>query len=292
MKAYFGYSPETMGAVGKIFAGSKILSQGNPAVTVHPMTREKCLEIRKGAHLPYVKDSEVCHARNMSPIYDPDAGQTAKDAHVCIDQYEFPNIPCEYPVVRVTAREAALLCEAVGKRLCDAHEWEGACAGQLRPPEDEYAWGQERKVMKSIHNHNRKIVWAYGKNKDFSLCAMGSHKSEGCNGGSWKHCGSNTYPCGAFPKCVSRFGVFDQHGNAAEHMSLPMSRDELARPGHYGVTEMKGSWFIFQSYEAHDDDCRWRAPDWHASKVMDPGSHSNYHLGFRCCKDVKRPKNK
>ena len=22
---------------------------------------------------------------------------------------------------------------------------------------------------------------------------------------------------------------------------------------------MKGSWFIFQHHEAHEDDCRWRA---------------------------------
>jgi hypothetical protein len=49
---------------------------------------------------------------------------------------------------------------------------------------------------------------------------------------------------------------------------------------------MKGSWFIFGSYEAHPDDCRWRAPDWHGSRMSDPASHSNYHLGFRCCKTL------
>ena len=27
------------------------------------------------------------------------------------------------------------MCEAEGKRLCDAHEWEGACAGKLEPPD-------------------------------------------------------------------------------------------------------------------------------------------------------------
>ena len=37
--------------------------------------------------------------------------------------------------------------------------------------------------------------------------------------------------------------------------------------------------------EAHLDDCRWREPSWHESKVNDPNSHRNYHLGFRCCKD-------
>jgi formylglycine-generating enzyme len=69
-------------------------------------------------------------------------------------------------------------------------------------------------------------------------------------------------------------------------MNLPLSPSELARDRAYGWTEMKGSWFIFASYEAHEDDCRWRAPDWHPSRVMDTASHSNYHVGFRCCKDL------
>ena len=36
-----------------------------------------------------------------------------------------------------------------------------------------------------------------------------------------------------------------------------------------GYTEMKGSWFIFDAYRAHEDWCRWRAPFWHGSRVMD-----------------------
>jgi hypothetical protein len=49
---------------------------------------------------------------------------------------------------------------------------------------------------------------------------------------------------------------------------------------------MKGSWFIFQQYEAHKDDCRWRAPAWHAGRLMAKDAHMNYHLSFRCCKDL------
>ena len=33
------------------------------------------------------------------------------------------------------ASEAAEICEAMGKRLCDAHEWEGACDGRLLAPD-------------------------------------------------------------------------------------------------------------------------------------------------------------
>lgn len=279
-------TPEVVAKVEGIVNHSKYMGMGNPAITKHPMSRHECREIRRKAGLPYYVNNQRCGALNMVPIYDPSAGQTQADARVCIDQYEFPNVPCEYPVVFVRASEAVEICEAMGKRLCDAHEWEGACAGALRPAEREYAWGKSRMQMKWESRKGREIVWAYGPEKDHKKCATGSHKSKKCGGGGWKTCGSNTYPTGAFPACVSRFGVFDLHGNAAEHMNLPMGPDEVASKGRYGETEMKGSWFAFQDHEAHEDDCRWRAPDWHVSKVKDPESHRNYHLGFRCCKDV------
>jgi Sulfatase-modifying factor enzyme 1 len=288
MKAYFNYSDERMAAVRQLFEASPIMGQGNPRVTQHPMTRGECFKIRKEAGLTYL-DHPVCGERNMVPLYKAKEGQKEEDAPVCIDQYEFPNMPCEYPVVHITTREAALVCKAVGKRLCDAHEWEGGCAGYLRDPKDEYAFGRSRRDMKSIHNNNREILWAYGKKKNHAICGTGSSKSKECQGGGYKHCGSNTYPAGAFPKCVSPLKVFDQHGNAAEHMNYPMKPDQLASLGNYGDTEMKGSWFIFQNYEAHEDDCHWRAPDWHATEVMSLNSHSNYHLGFRCCMNVVKP---
>jgi hypothetical protein len=272
--------------VRTLFQRSLVLGQGNPAVSVHPMTREECRGIRRAAAPAWAADP-LCSAPNMVPVYNPELGETARTATVCIDQFEFPDIPCEYPVVHVTAREAVLLCETVGKRICDAHEWEGACAGQLRSPDREYAWGRTRKERRALHNATRERIWAYGATKDHAKCATGSAKSPDCVSG-FDHCGSNTYPAGAFPGCVSPFGVYDLHGNVAEHMNLPASREELAsepRTG-YGETEMKGSWFIFSSYEAHEDDCRWRAPDWHGSRMTSLRSHGNYHLGFRCCKTV------
>jgi hypothetical protein len=87
-------------------------------------------------------------------------------------------------------------------------------------------------------------------------------------------------------------GVYDLNGNAAEHMNLPLSLDQMASSGseELGYTEMKGSWFIFDTYRAHEDWCRWRAPFWHGTRVMDPQSHANYHLGFRCCKTLGQSK--
>ena len=72
-------------------------------------------------------------------------------------------------------------------------------------------------------------------------------------------------------------------------MNLPLTPEQLAAAGRpLGVTEMKGSWFIFDTYYAHEDWCRWRAPYWHGGTVEDPDSHRNYHLGFRCCADVEK----
>jgi hypothetical protein len=259
----------------------KMAGQGNPEANEHPMTRAECIARRRAAGACEAAKPR-CGAPFMAPIWDP-AVETEADAKVCIDRYEFPNLPCEYPATWITTSAAEDICKAMGKRLCDAHEWEGACAGAVHKPEDEYAWGQPRDAMRNQHNGHREIVWAYGPKKDHTVCGTGSKKSAACNHPGFKECGSNTFPAGSFPACRSRFGVYDQHGNAAEQMALPLRRSELGSLGGFGEPEMKGSWFIFQKYEAHVDDCRWRAPSWHEE---DGKNHANYHLGFRCCKDL------
>jgi len=283
MVSELNLAPAQIIRVREIFNASSILSQGNPKISMHPIGRAECRAAISAE--PLRPGDEICGAPNMVALYDRLHGGS-DEARVCVDQFEFPNIPCEYPVVHVSAREASQLCNAVGKRLCDAHEWEGSCAGELEPAEREYAWGSERMSMRRTHNASRIKVWAYGSQKDHSKCATTSYKSPGCPGGGYNSCGSNTFPAGSFPECVSPYGVYDLHGNAAEHMNLPLTRDELTSGGGSGATEMKGSWFIFSHYEAHEDDCHWRAPDWHPSAVMSTHSHGNYHLGFRCCKSV------
>ena len=267
-----------------IFEGSRWMGQGNPKVTKHPMTRAECQAIRE-QHAFHEPDAR-CGVPNMVTVFDPGAGETRETAKLCIDQYEYPNIACDYPVTWVKSDQAENLCKAQGKRLCDAHEWEGACAGALHTPEVDYTFGERRLMQEYLHNKNREIVWAYGKKRDLKLCATGGSKSPKCFAPSWEECGSNTYPAGAFPECVSSFGVYDQHGNAAEHMNLPLTADELGSRGGTGENEMKGSWWIFQQLDAHEDDCRWRALAWHEGKLLADDAHRNYHLGFRCCKDL------
>ncbi len=283
-------SPAQMNRLQQIFSASGYMGQGNPAITRHPMTPQQCAARIPGGIASYSssRNTRICGDKYMAPLYDPRT-EKPSDAKACIDMFEFPNIPCTYPVVWTRAKEAAQVCAAVGKRLCDAHEWEGACAGALEPPDYPFGLGS---VAAMRNAHNRKYAptqsWAYGPAFRRGICAQNSQKSASCGGGGYNRCGSNTYPTGAFPECRSALGVYDQHGNAAEHMNLPMSPGQMASRGSttLGVTEMKGSWFIWDKYRAHPDWCRWRAPYWHGSKVMSSGSHENYHLGFRCCKTL------
>jgi hypothetical protein len=292
-----GLSEAQGAAVGAIFRASGFVGQGNPTVTRHPMSPLACEKklVDAGTRYESASFEKICRAPYMAPLYDP-ATEKPESATACIDQFEFPDIPCEYPLVWVRAREAALICRAMGKRICDAHEWEGACAGALLPPD--YPFDLAKSVppnvaaerMRAVHNRSNEATktWAYGERYRKGICATSSTKTAGCNGGSWAGCGSNTFPAGSFPECRSALGVYDLHGNAAEHMNLPFDQSQMSSRGssELGYTEMKGSWFIFDTYYAHPDWCRWRAPFWHGSRVLDERSHENYHLGFRCCTTI------
>ena len=301
LQSVHGLNEQQMQHIREIFAGSPVIGQGNPAITQQPDTPVGCQRKLTAAGIQYTNTRflNVCHAPYMAPVYDP-ASQQPEDAAACIDQFEFPDIPCAYPVVWVKAAEAAQLCEAEGKRMCDANEWEDACQGSSQP--QDYRFDLARAVppeeairrMRAVHNqaHTPDRRWSYGPAYEQHICATGSFKSPGCNGGNWAQCGSNTYPAGDFPACHSPLQVFDLNGNAAEHMNLPLAPDQMASRGSttLGYTEMKGSWFIFDTFRAHEDWCRWRAPFWHGTRVMDPHSHANYHLGFRCCKSLPPPR--
>ncbi len=292
MKQARGVTSGEIAKVREIFQRSGRAGQGNPAVTQHPMTPGQAQSKLPQNAYEYYRNAQferICGERYMAPLYDP-ATQRPEDAKVCVDMFEYPNVPLAYPVTWITAREAAEVCWAEGKRMGDAHEWEGAAAGALLAPDYRFDIGNPQ-GMRSAHNAKwgSSKSWTYGPQWRSGICAQNSSKSPGCNGGDWNGCGSNTYPVGSFPNCKSALGVYDLEGNAAEHMNLPLSPDQMASRGSrsLGVTEMKGSWFIWDKIRAHEEWARWRAPYWHGSRVLATNSHSNYHLGFRCFKDVK-----
>ncbi|WP_298496380.1 SUMF1/EgtB/PvdO family nonheme iron enzyme [uncultured Maritimibacter sp.] len=287
-----GVTDTQIAAIRKIFQASGYAGQGNPAATRHPMTPQQAQAKLPQDAYQYYRNAQferICGRKYMAPLYDP-ATQRPEDAKVCVDMFEYPNVPLAYPVTWIKASEAAQVCFAEGKRMGDAHEWEGAAAGALLPPDYRFDLGTPQ-AMRAAHNAKwgPSKSWTYGPQWQRGICAQGSQKSPGCNGGSWAGCGSNTYPVGSFPGCKSALGVYDLEGNAAEHMNLPLNESQMASRGSrtLGVTEMKGSWFIWDTIRAHEEWARWRAPYWHGTPVMSSHSHANYHLGFRCFADVK-----
>jgi hypothetical protein len=276
--------PKLIDAIALILGQSPHAGTGNPECTSHPLSRDQCLT-RRAQLQPLPSDAALCGAPNMVAIFNPRT-EDVNHARVCMDQFEFPNVPCEYPLVWVRASEAAAICKVVGKRLCDAHEWEGACAGALLPVEQEYFFEMSRDESALMHNERRVHSWLGSLTPLLDVCATMGAKSPNCWDVTWEACGSNTYPTGSFPGCVSPFGVYDLLGNVAEHMNLPLRADQLASKGGIGETEMKGSWFAHDGLAPHPDDCRWRAPAWHETLIDSPHSHRNYQLGFRCCKDI------
>ncbi len=261
-------------------------NDGNAAIAHHDMTRRACLQGLRDVVIQSPEQRAVCGAENMVPIY---RGGDMSAAKTCIDIFEFPNRACELPMVWGSPPQAKAICEAQGKRLCAQSEWNLACAGD---PDG----GKDR-------------VYAYGDVLDYSICntdkthELGAPTPWGtrmwqCHpqnaSTTWKTCSTDTEPAGAFPRCRSRFGVFDQHGNVAEIMSR--KQDGVT------YTQLKGSAFFYidvgrshdaphgdkmsggQMHDTYPDGCDYD-PRWHV-EVLDHAKHSNYHLGFRCCKSL------
>jgi sulfatase modifying factor 1 len=250
-------------------------NQGNKAIARHAIGRRACLAGLRDIRLQTDEQRVTCHGHeNMVPIYAKGDPATAQ---ACIDIFEFPNQACELPMVWGTPSEAARVCTMEGKRLCTQGEWELACRGD---PSGRADW-----------------TYAYGSDLDLAICNTNKPHVYGpdgawiCNAHSvqtaWGTCETGTEPSGAFPRCRSRFGVFDLHGNVAEMMTR--------RGGDAAIyTQLKGSAFFYVDVarkvneaqkpgqrETYPDNCGYD-PRWHV-EPLESAVHSNYHLGFRCC---------
>ena len=252
------------------------VNQGNKAIARHLASKAQCLEGLRGVVLQTEEQRERCEgAPNMVPIYKNGRLGSAK---VCMDLFEFPNLPCELPVVWAAPTQAAAVCELQGKRLCTQEEWVLACRGDPGGGEPTaYAYGDalDLEVCNTAKRHRA---------VDGTDCDADSAAS------AWKTCATDTEPSGAFPRCRSRFGVFDQHGNVAEIMTR-LDADGTV----YG--QLKGSAFFYaevarernarppEGRETYPDHCA-HDPRWHV-EPMASAWHVNYHLGFRCCKTIR-----
>ena len=249
------------------------MNQGNKAIAKHTIGKAACLRSVAGVTFQTEEQKNRCGAPNMVPIYkngDPDS------AAYCIDVFEFPNKPCELPFVFTAPTHARTMCQLQGKRLCTQPEWQLACRGDpAGGPDRLYAYGDDLDL--TVCNTNKPRTAPV-------TCAPTTAKS------TWDTCSTETEPSGSFPKCKSRFGVYDQHGNVAEVMTRAEKDGAI-------VTQLKGSaWFYAEVARRHDepqkvggretypDHCNFD-PRWHVEPI-DAAWHVNYHLGFRCCKSI------
>ena len=247
------------------------MNQGNKAIARHTISKAKCLAGLKDLVIQTPEQRAKCGAENMVPIWIK-----GKEAWFCIDVFEFPNKACELPFVWTPPTLAKKVCELQGKRLCAQTEWNIACRGDPNGGDDQ--------------------KYAYGDKVDIEVCHTNLRHRVPCNPNDAKSafntCTTDTEPAGAFPKCRSRFGVFDQHGNVAEVM--------MRREGEKVVSQLKGSaWFYNELVRepgqpvpetttnkagAYPDHCNFD-PRWHVEPIEN-AFHVNYHLGFRCCKSI------
>ncbi len=269
-----------MGAAGTIDlpvgGGPWRLGQGNRAVARHSIGQRTCLAGLRDLVVQTPEQRALCGADAMVPVWP--RGGAPESARFCIDVFEFPNRPCELPFVFVTPAQADRICRMQDKRLCTQDEWNLSCRGDP-------GGGDDR-------------VYAYGNDLDLAVCNTNKprNKETACDVSTqdklWSTCGTDTEPSGSFPRCRSRFGVFDQHGNVAEIMTRFEPADGEVK------TQLKGSAFFYAEvakkpddpggyYTRYPDHCNFD-PRWHVEK-LETSSHMNYHLGFRCCRSLAVP---
>ena len=285
--------------------------QNGPHNSYHPVSRAQCVSrvLEPGLIKRNAEHESICGYAWMAPVPEQD-GDIAS-ARVCIDRFEFPNMPCEYPVVWVAASQAKRICESMGKRLCDSHEWEGGCAGHVV---EDYGFKStdmgHLRAERRRYNGRRERVFAFdwdveikGRADTRKLCGVYhredkqidvSHdhfnflgKSKGCHSGGsdYLSCGTNTWPAGFKHRCVSEYGVYDMHGNVAEIVNFPRTPAGRGSAGGSDKTERKGSFFVYR--KNYPNDCRVRQPFEHF-KTAATDRHSYYQEGFRCCSDIRR----
>ena len=267
-----------MGAAGSlqlpVGGGAWRIGQGNRLISQHSIGRRACGEHLRGVVLQTPEQRARCGDANMVPVWDRGGG--VQSAQFCIDVFEFPNQACELPFVFVAPFQAKRICEAQGKRLCAQEEWNLACRGDpAGGPDRQYAYGDELDL--TVCNTNKSRAGSSPP------CDVSNNEK------LWATCGTNTEPSGAFPRCRSRFGVFDQHGNVAEIMTRLEQADAEVK------SQLKGSAFFYVEVAAkpndpggywtrYPDHCNFD-PRWHVES-LETAAHMNYHLGFRCCKSV------
>ena len=129
--------------------------------TLNPVSAEKGAEYnKKGIVFFRAEDSVGNVSAWQTGEYDMASDNKCKKnaypvpvngKEVCVDAYEYPNIPGETPRDMVSHEQAKTLCENAGKRLCTIEEWQAACKGRDNL---KYSYGNTYKPFSCNANTN------------------------------------------------------------------------------------------------------------------------------------------
>lgn len=193
----------------------------------------------------------------------PDDMVRVGERSVCIDRYEWPNLPGKKPLLAASAvaesadleagivMDAERLCHSVDKRLCTDSEWVSACLG---PGGAKYPFGS--KVPRFTPGDGSGLC-NYDKRfrdvDEYKVMVRDPEELQRLD---------QSEPAGSRPYCVSDSGAVDMMGSAEEWVR---TADGYALAGRFWAEP----WACYSMSHRH-------APDWHY-----------YQSGFRCCVDLR-----
>jgi len=169
--------------------------------------------------------------------------------------------PGVIPQGYISGEQALRACQASGKRLCAADEWERACRG---PKRTRFPYGDERKsrVCNDDIRRGHPVVEVA-----LRLGIPDERRwTEGMNQPLINQLPDSLFETGERADCTNEYGVFDMVGNLHEWIE---DRDGTFRGGFYMDTSLNGDGCSYQT-TAHDF------------------RYHDYSTGFRCCMDPDR----
>jgi formylglycine-generating enzyme required for sulfatase activity len=165
------------------------------------------------------------------------------------------------PQAYISQLQSKAACEEADKRLCAEEEFTFACSGG-DPSANDYPYGgHEHKDGYCNEGKGSQMVRFFGNDpKGWSYADFNDPRLNQVAGGLAKS--------GAYPRCVSSFGVHDCVGNLHEWGADP--------PDGMGTGRFRGG--FYGDAEVNGHGCKY------VTRAHGPGYH-DYSTGFRCCKD-------
>ena len=196
-------------------------------------------------------------AEGALEVRDDAGGWLAGSPYEVVDGQEVRAVVAlgSVPQAYISGEEAAVACEASGKRLCTSDEWLLACQG-TEGRTFPYGDTHDPEACNDSYEGGHPVVDYFGTSE-------GIWDAEHMNDPGINQQDGTVAVGGAHTDCVTPEGVFDLHGNLHEWVA---DADGVFRGGFYADAEINGTGCSYRT-SAHT------------------ASYHDYSTGFRCCAD-------